>query len=68
MAEASAAVTLVEIKRSSCSGVVGISSSDSCLRRLNEDAGVEEDVATVVGALLNRYSKGKGGYYGYSYG
>ena len=47
---------------------MGISSSDSCLRRLNEDAGVEEDVATVVGALLNRYSKGKGGYYGYSYG
>ena len=54
-AEASAAVTLVEIRRSSCSGVVGISTSTSCLSTMVEDAVDEEEVASddpAVGPLL----------------
>ena len=42
--EASAAVTLVEIIRSSCSGVVGISTT-AFISTLDEDASGEEDVA-----------------------
>ena len=44
--DASAAVTLVEIMRSSCSGVVGISTSVSCLSTLVDDAVDEDDVAS----------------------
>ena len=43
--DASAAVTLVEIMRSS-SGVVGISTSVSCLSTLVDDAVDEDDVAS----------------------
>ena len=42
--EASAAVTLVEIIRSSCSGVVGILTT-AFVSTLDEDASGEEDVA-----------------------
>ena len=42
--EASAALTLVEIIRSSCSGVVGISTT-ALVSTLDEDASGEEDVA-----------------------
>ena len=44
--DASAAVTFVEIMRSSCSGVVGISTLASCLLTLVEDAVDEDDVAS----------------------
>ena len=44
--DASAAVTLVEIMRSSCSGVVGITTSVSCLSTLVDDAVDEDDVAS----------------------
>ena len=43
--DASAAVTLIEIMLSSCSGVVGISTIASCLSTLVDDAIEEEEVA-----------------------
>ena len=41
-----ASAALVEIMRSSCSGVVGISTSVSCLSTLVDDAVDEDDVAS----------------------
>ena len=43
--DASAAVTLIEIMLSSCSGVVGISTIASCLSTLVDDAIEEEELA-----------------------